>query len=75
MVVNRNELLELDQLLAWCIQYGVHLQISMAGYLGADGSAGDGMPESDEEWAVTRDHWQMLARRYAGISSSLATIL
>lgn len=72
-VVNRNELLELDQLLAWCIQYGVHLQISMAGYLGADGSARDGMPESDEEWAVTRDHWQMLARRYAGISSKYLT--
>ena len=72
-VVNRNELLELDQLLAWCVQYGVHLQISMSGYLGSDGSLQAGMPENEEEWAITRDHWQMLAKRYAGISSRYLT--
>ena len=75
-VVNRRELLELDQLLAWCIQYGVHLQISMNGYLAQDGSARNQqseMPQSEEEWAITRDHWELLARRYAGISSRYLT--
>lgn len=72
-LVNRNELLELDQLLAWCVQYGVHLQISMSGYLGSDGGLQDGMPQNDEEWAITRDYWQMLAKRYAGISSKYLT--
>lgn len=72
-MVNRNELLELDQLLAWCIQYGVHLQISMCDYLDSDGRQGSGMPENQEEWALTRDYWQMLAKRYAGISSKYLT--
>jgi hypothetical protein len=30
-LVNEYELKELDQLLAWCIEYDVHLQLAMAG--------------------------------------------
>ena len=69
--VNRSELEELDQLLAWCIQYGVHLQISMEWYQDVNGNGKHDatMPLSEEEWAVTRAYWEMLAKRYAGIPS------
>lgn len=68
-MVNKAELKELDQILAWCIQYGLHLQISMNFYLNLDGTANSTMPQNDEEWDVTRAYWEMLAERYAGISS------
>lgn len=75
-MVNEAELKELDQILAWCIQYGLHLQISMNFYLNVDGTAKEQnstMPQNDEEWALTRDYWTMLARRYAGIPSKYLT--
>lgn len=71
-LVNENELRDLDQLLAWCVKYGVHLQIAMSGYLDENGQGGAqdrGMPESEAAWALTRAYWEMLARRYAGVSS------
>lgn len=68
-IVNRNELEELDQLLAWCVQYGVHLQIAMRGYLDEQGHNTEEMPVSDQQWALIRDYWTMLAKRYAGIPS------
>jgi len=72
--ININELLELDQFLAWCIEYDVHVQISMGTYLSADGSIAErsrdeAMPRNAAEWALTRDYWEMLARRYADIPS------
>lgn len=71
--VNENELKDLDQLLAWCVKYGVHLQIAMSRYMDAGGSDGDHregvMPQSEDEWALTQTYWEMLARRYAGIPS------
>lgn len=69
--VNRNELEELDQFLAWCIEYGIHLQISMEYYQQTDGNSkyDATMPVSEEEWAVTRTYWEMLAKRYADIPS------
>jgi len=76
-MVNKYELRELDQLLAWCLKYDVHLQIAMNSYLGIDGTAyiqSDMiMPQSDAEWALTRDYWEMLAKRYAGIPSKYLT--
>ena len=33
-MINEKELEELDQLLAWCMEYGIHLQIAMSFYLG-----------------------------------------
>nr|WP_325198964.1 hypothetical protein [uncultured Oscillibacter sp.] len=68
-MVNEAELKELDQILAWCIQYGLHLQISMNFYLNLDGTANSTMPQNDEEWDITRAYWEMLAERYAGIPS------
>lgn len=69
-LVNENELKDLDQLLAWCIEYGVHLQIAMSWYMDASGCyGGDIMPQTQEEWALTQAYWEMLARRYKGISS------
>lgn len=69
--VNRSELKDLDQLLAWCIEYGVHLQISMSLYQDTNGNSkyDAAMPVSEAEWEVTRAYWEMLAKRYAGISS------
>lgn len=72
-VVNQKELEELDQLLAWCIEYDVHLQIAMQNYMSENGyimkSDSRQMPMSEEDWALTKAYWTMLAERYAGISS------
>lgn len=72
-MVNMKELEELDQLLAWCMEYGVHLQITMQRYMHEDGNYSkqepSNMPANDEEWALTQAYWTMLAKRYAGISS------
>ncbi len=69
--VNQSELKDLDQLLAWCVEYGVHLQIAMSVYQDANGNGKwDGfMPLSESEWDVTRTYWGMLAKRYAEIPS------
>ena len=72
-LINRNELEELDQLLAWCMEYGVHLQISMSGYMDKNGNnykeTSNGMPADNETWALTQAYWVMLAERYADIPS------
>ena len=71
-MVNQRELRELDQLLAWCVEYDIHLQITMNDYLNADGTGkgqGEGMPQSQAEWELVREYWTMLATRYADIPS------
>ena len=41
---------------------------------GCDKQGGnDMMPQSGVEWALTRDYWAMLAKRYAGIFSKYLT--
>lgn len=81
-LVNENELKDLDQLIAWGIEHGVHIQISMGFYLDEDGNCKidepndmpeNMMPENDAEWAIISDYWTMLARRYAGIPSRYLT--
>lgn len=74
-MVNLDELRELDQLLAWCMEYGVHLQIAMNCYLNTDGSDKQQgkPPDTEAEWALAKDYWAMLARRYAGIPSQYLT--
>lgn len=74
-LVNENELRDLDQLLAWGMEYGVHIQLSMSFYLDETGGdrADGSMPAGDGEWALVRDYWTMLARRYAGIPSRYLT--
>lgn len=69
--INQSELEDLDQLLAWCIKYGVHLQISMSFYQDVNGNSkyDAAMPVSEAEWDVTRGYWEMLAERYADIPS------
>lgn len=70
-LVNENELRDLDQLIAWGMEYGVHIQLAMSFYLDECGNAKtDGsIAANDGEWAIVRDYWAMLARRYAGIPS------
>lgn len=70
-LVNENELRDLDQLIAWGIQYDVHIQISMNMYLDESGNVKmDGsVADNDAEWSIAKDYWTMLARRYAGIPS------
>ena len=77
-LVNENELKELDQLVAWGIEHGVHIQISMGFYLDENGNCKlddslNMMPENDTQWSLVSDYWTMLARRYAGISSRYLT--
>lgn len=76
--VNENELRELDQLIAWGIEHGVHIQISMGFYMDENGEnkmddSPNMMPENDAEWALVTDYWTMLARRYEGIPSRYLT--
>ena len=68
-IVNENELKELDQLLAWCMKYDIHLQISQRGYMDENGNNTETMPENEAEWYLAKEYWEMLARRYAGIPS------
>lgn len=78
-LVNENELQELDQLIAWGIEHGVHIQISMSFYLDEYGrckreeTSSSLMPENDAEWALITDYWTMLSRRYAGIPNRYLT--
>lgn len=65
LLVNETELLELDQLIAWGIEYDVHIQLSMSDTPGDLES----MDLSAEEWESIQAYWEMLTRRYAGISS------
>lgn len=73
-LVNRCELEDLDRMLSWCVENGIHLQISMSYYLDEDGHHMEqDMPRTDEEWAITRDYWAMLSRRYSSIPSTYLT--
>ena len=72
-LINLRELEDLDRLLSWCMQYDVHLQIAMRGYLDENGvnekESPQHMPQNDEAWALTQAYWTMLTERYAGIPS------
>lgn len=72
-LINVRELEDLDRLLSWCIQYDVHLQIAMRGYLDENGvnekESPQRMPQNDAAWALTQTYWTMLTERYAGIPS------
>lgn len=74
-LINENELRDLDQLIAWDIEYGVHIQIAMSFYLdeGGNDKTDDSIAANDAEWAMAQDYWTMLARRYAGIPSRYLT--
>lgn len=78
-LVNENELRELDQLIAWGMEHGVHIQISMGFYLDENGNckwednSDHMMPENDDQWEIVSDYWTMLARRYAGIPNEFLT--
>ena len=78
-LVNENELKELDQLIAWGIEHGVHIQISMGFYLDENGickreeNSDHMMPENDAQWEIVSDYWTMLAHRYAGIPNEFLT--
>ena len=74
-LVNENELRDLDQLIAWGMEYGVHIQISMSFYLDENGNdkKDDTIAANDAEWALVQEYWTMLARRYAGIPSQYLT--
>ena len=74
-LVNENELRDLDQLIAWGMEYGVHIQIAMSFYLdeGGNDKTDDSIASNDAQWAMVQDYWTMLARRYAGIPSRYLT--
>lgn len=69
--VNLYELKELDQLIAWGMEYNVHIQIACVGFLGYKCQGTKEFDQlSDEDWALFSDYWEMLARRYEGIPST-----
>ncbi len=74
-LVNENELRDLDQLIAWGMEYDVHIQIAMSFYLDESGNdkTDDSIAANDAQWAMVQDYWTMLARRYAGIPSRYLT--
>ena len=68
-LVNEYELKELDRLIAWCIEYDVHLQISMAGLPNRVMVQGGNYTTdySEIDWELITAYWEMLSRRYAEI--------
>lgn len=74
-LVNENELRDLDQLIAWGMEYGVHIQIAMSFYLdeGGNDKTDSSIATNDAQWAMVQNYWTMLARRYAGIPSRYLT--
>jgi hypothetical protein len=70
--VSVKQLEDLDQLIAWGMKYGVHIQISSQFFFGiTDPLLGisDISMAKEEDWKLLADYWSMLARRYAGIPS------
>lgn len=69
--VNIHELEELDEMIAWGIENGVHVQLVAFWCMDQEGNstAENHLPEGSAEWALWRDYWAMLARRYADIPS------
>lgn len=72
--VNVAELENLDQLVAWALEYDIHLSLCMLsppGYAqGEDGNAqsvGEDIWPDAERWKLIGDYWTMLARRYVEI--------
>ncbi|MBP3650408.1 MAG: cellulase family glycosylhydrolase [Clostridia bacterium] len=69
-LVNETEFRDLDQLLAWCIKHGVHLQIAM------DATPNDyrNFEHMEEaEWDVMTAYWEAFLRRYKGIPNRYLT--
>ena len=62
-MINEQELRELDQLIAWGMKHGVHIQLSISNALNGSGS----FDISDNEWELFRAYWEAIAVRYAGI--------
>jgi hypothetical protein len=65
-LVNEAMLRKLDQLIAWGIRYGVHIQLNGVS------TTPDGLYSvelDDGQWDYFKAYWTALARRYAGISS------
>lgn len=70
-LVNTRELEDLDQLVAWCMKYDIHLQISMINLptriIDTDWK-GENFP-TQKEWDLMDQYWTMLANRYSNIPS------
>lgn len=65
-LINESELRDLDQLIAWGIKHGVHIQIS---FCGTPSGLDEYLDFDETEWEYYRAYWEALARRYAGIPS------
>lgn len=68
-MINEQELRELDQLIAWGIKHGVHIQLSISNVFNGTGS----FDISDDEWELFRAYWEAIAVRYAGIPTCYLT--
>ena len=78
--VNLAELRDLDQLLAWALEYDVHVSLGMISAPGyaeeedvAYQSIDDGTWPDEQRWSLIEDYWLMLAKRYADIPSKNLT--
>jgi hypothetical protein len=82
-MVNASELEQLDEVMAWAYEYGLHVVISCAGIPGYSNTDGNPIELSDAKQSVNRAdcplfhdaeaqkwttlYWQMLATRYAAL--------
>ena len=64
-LINKSELEDMDKLIAWGIQYDVHIQLSMIDTPNGEES----FDISDGEWEMIHHYWVALAKRYATIPS------
>ena len=79
-LVNLSELRELDQMIAWAMEYDVHLSLCMLsppGYAEQEDSDKQAINDTSwpepERWELIHAYWVMLANRYADIPSKNLT--
>ena len=68
---NEIHLKELDQIIAWCMERDIHVNLSCIGALGWTKSLNPGAPFASNRNAIPlAQQWETLARRYQGIPST-----
>lgn len=69
--MNEVHLKELDQIIAWCMERDIHVNLSCIGAWGWTKSLNPAAPfASNKNAAPLAEQWAVLARRYAGIPSA-----
>lgn len=70
-MMNETHLKELDQIIAWCMERDIHVNLACAGVVGwSDLGRPDSIMSKAKNAEPLAEQWQVLARRYAGIPNT-----